>query len=61
MRGRRANIPLSYRWEAALPRSLAEIQRELSVEPTEAAHPRGVLFGEADAAAWAFNARGSTA
>jgi len=54
-RGQRAQIPLSYRWEEALPRSLAEVQRELHIEPTKATHPKGVLRGEVDSDAWNFN------
>lgn len=45
LRGRRARIPLSYRWEQALALPLDAIRRELAIEPLSVAHPKGVLAG----------------
>jgi ubiquinone biosynthesis protein COQ4 len=45
LRGRRARIPLSYRWEEALARPLEAVRRELAIEPLSVAHPNGVLAG----------------
>src|SRR5262249_50760673 len=45
LRGKRARIPLSYRWEGALPRPLEQVRRELAIEPVQIAHPRGRLAG----------------
>ena len=44
-RGKRARIPLSYRWEEALARPFEAVRRELAIEPPEVAHPEGVLVG----------------
>ena len=48
-RGARARIPLSYRWENALERPLAEVREELQVEAPGVAHPAGVLRGTLEA------------
>jgi ubiquinone biosynthesis protein COQ4 len=45
LRGKRARIPLAYRWEEALARPLEAVRRELAIEPISIAHPRGVLVG----------------
>jgi len=45
IRGKRARIPLSYRWEDALARPLAAVRRELCIEPAPFAHPKGRLAG----------------
>lgn len=44
-RGKRARIPLSYRWEEALGRRLEAVRRELAIEPIAIAHPKGILAG----------------
>ena len=45
LRGKRARIPLSYRWEEALARPLEAVRRELAIEPVPIAHPKGLLAG----------------
>jgi len=47
-RGVRSQIPLSFRWENALARPLAEVRRGLGIAPAEIAHPNGVLRGTMD-------------
>ncbi len=45
LRGKRARIPLSYRWEEALPQPLDAIRHEFAIEPLAVAHPDGLLAG----------------
>jgi ubiquinone biosynthesis protein COQ4 len=45
LRGKRARIPLSYRWEEALQRPLDTVRSELAIEPVSIAHPEGILAG----------------
>ena len=45
IRGNRARIPLSYHWEDALARPLADVRRELYIEHAHLAHPKGRLAG----------------
>jgi ubiquinone biosynthesis protein COQ4 len=45
LRGKRARIPLSYRWEEALQRPLDAVRLELAIEPVLIAHPQGILAG----------------
>lgn len=54
VRGKRAKIPNSYRWEEALARPLEEVRRELAIEPMEVAHPQGVLAGGKTFGPWRF-------
>src|SRR5262245_61482347 len=54
LRGKRARIPLSYRWEQALARPLEEVRRELAVEPLAIAHPHGVLAGGQTHGPWRY-------
>ncbi len=54
LRGKRARIPLSYRWEEALARPLEAVRRELSIEPASIAHPRGVLAGGQTYGPWRY-------
>jgi len=54
IRGKRARIPLSYRWEDALPRPLDEVRRDLVVEPLALAHPNGILVGGQTHGPWRY-------
>jgi ubiquinone biosynthesis protein COQ4 len=56
LRGKRARIPLSYRWENALARPLDAVRRELAIEPLAIAHPRGVLAGGQTHGPWRYAA-----
>jgi len=58
LRGRRARIPLSFRWERALPRPLEAVRRQLAIEPIAIAHPRGVLAGGQKHGPWRYAAGG---
>ena len=48
-RGRRADIPLSFRWEDALAERLPSLRAKLGVAAAEEAHPAGQLRGNNDA------------
>ena len=54
LRGIRARIPLSYRWEEALTRPLEEVRRDLSIEPVWVAHPKGILAGGQEHGPWRY-------
>jgi ubiquinone biosynthesis protein COQ4 len=54
LRGRRARIPLSYRWEKALALPLDAVGRELAIEPLSVAHPKGVLAGGQTYGPWRY-------
>lgn len=54
LRGKRARIPLSYRWEEALARPLDEVRRELAIEPVPLAHPKGILAGGQQHGPWRY-------
>jgi len=54
LRGKRARIPLSYRWEEALARPLEAVWRELSIEPIALAHPKGILAGGQTYGPWRY-------
>ena len=56
LRGQRARIPLSYRWEQALTRPLDAVRRELAIEPLSIAHPEGVLAGGQTHGPWRYAA-----
>jgi ubiquinone biosynthesis protein COQ4 len=56
LRGKRARIPLSYRWEAALARPLDDVRRELAIEPLWVAHPDGILAGGQQHGPWRYGA-----
>ena len=56
LRGKRARIPLSYRWEDALARPLDDVHRELAIEPLWIAHPKGVLAGGQAHGPWRYAA-----
>ncbi|WP_437643506.1 Coq4 family protein [Sorangium sp. So ce362] len=43
LRGRRARIPLSARWEQLLPLQLKEVCRRLEVQTVDDAHPSGIM------------------
>ncbi|PWT74235.1 MAG: hypothetical protein C5B46_04395 [Proteobacteria bacterium] len=45
VRGKRARIPLAYRWELAIQQPIDEVRRDLCIEPLWIAHPKGVLAG----------------
>ena len=54
LRGKRARIPLSYRWEEALARPLEAVRRELAIEPLSIAHPKGILAGGQTHGPWRY-------
>jgi ubiquinone biosynthesis protein COQ4 len=54
LRGKRARIPLSYRWEQALVLPLDAVRRELAIEPLSVAHPKGVLAGGQTHGPWRY-------
>jgi ubiquinone biosynthesis protein COQ4 len=54
IRGKRARIPLSYRWEDALARPLDAVRYDLAVEPLALAHPNGVLVGGQTHGPWRY-------
>ena len=56
LRGKRARIPLSYRWEEALARPLEHIRYELAIEPAWVAHPHGILAGGQQHGPWHYAA-----
>jgi len=56
LRGKRARIALSYRWEEALTRPLDAVRRELAIEPLAIAHPRGILAGGQTHGPWRYAA-----
>jgi ubiquinone biosynthesis protein COQ4 len=56
LRGKRARIPLSYRWEEALARPLDTVRRELAIEPLSIAHPNGILAGGQAHGPWRYAA-----
>jgi ubiquinone biosynthesis protein COQ4 len=58
VRGKRARIPLSYRWERALARPLEAVRQHLAIEPIVIAHPRGVLAGGQKHGPWRYAAGG---
>ncbi|MGA9521474.1 MAG: Coq4 family protein [Myxococcaceae bacterium] len=53
-RGRRARVPDSFRWEAALRRPLAEVRTELGIDPLAKAHPQGLLRGGQTFGPWRY-------
>jgi len=56
LRGKRARIPLSYRWEEALSQPLDAVRRELAIEPLSIAHPKGILAGGQTHGPWRYAA-----
>ena len=61
LRGKRARIPLSYRWELALARPLNAVRRHLAIEPIAIAHPHGVLAGGQKHGPWRYATTGGRA
>jgi len=53
-RGRRARIPLSFRWERSLARPLSAVRSELCIEPFEIVHPKGLLAGGQKHGPWRY-------
>ena len=54
LRGKRARIALSYRWEDALAKPLEAVRRELAIEPLASAHPKGILAGGQKHGPWRY-------
>ena len=60
--GKRARIPLSYRWELALARPLeCGADAQLAIEPIAIAHPHGVLAGGQTHGPWRYATTGGRA